>query len=641
MEGTKLVELTNIEAQRSKLSLVKKGYRHDVFLERLFQMLGLQDQFSVFRSSAIDQGYLLRAIAMEQTFERTLIELSLSGQEFQVLNLGAGFDLAYFRLSNAGILGSHCRYFEVDLPSVMRDKATVIASSPLFHACLGRGHRVGSSCFQFQNYALIGCDLTDISGLWDKLGQCGFKPSLLTVIVSECALTYVPEAAVSGLIRHLVHRLDRVQFFLYEQIQPHDSFGQIMCNHFQNRNTPLRNVASFPTVGDHIRRLVYLGVPGEVTCSPLTEYLEQNFTLSELLQRMKSDPSFDEFEELFLKCQHYVILTALWGKSTDPVMPIRIKNKVIRISRSHLSPWLRRFGHSVVATSDHVWVIGGYAGKRDGFLGRVTSNRLDDFVLHDRDLSIYSGTCLIRPQNGSSEWILAFGGRASPLGPSGRLLAIRGFQVTEIQPRGRWRPSPRWKHTLTSTGSANRVLLVGGRDQSRVFKDIMEYRVGQRDWVHRGCLAFGLFSHATVGNSLGDKCYVSGGLKHDQKSLNRQILILHWTPSGRINRENWSHPSAEGRFGHTSHIWDSKLILVGGITARGEGGVSVIHLNSNSWQNYDLDIPRNVPLTLYNHGSTLDETNGKLCVFGGGGNCFSFGMHVAQVLVEIDLGCPV
>ncbi|XP_059088829.1 tRNA wybutosine-synthesizing protein 4-like, partial [Tigriopus californicus] len=320
-QGIQWVELTNVEAQRSKLSLVKKGYRHDVFLERLFQILGLDEQYAGVRSSAIDQGYLLRAIAMEATFERTLIQWSRSQKPFQVLNLGAGFDLSYFRLTNAGLLNPElCHYFEVDLPAVIRDKSLVIRSHPIFHAMWRTpGQRIHDHCYKFQNLALLGCDLNDIPSLERQLNQCGFDWSKLTLVVSECALTYVPEQSVSGLFTYLLQKLQQCELVIYEQILPDDSFGRIMCNHFQTRDTPLLNVAHFPTPDDHIRRFYALGLLGPMQCTPLTEFLDCHFTLGEQIQRQKSDPSLDEFEELILKCQHYVVLTASHDRrNVDP-----------------------------------------------------------------------------------------------------------------------------------------------------------------------------------------------------------------------------------------------------------------------------------------------------------------------------------
>lgn len=620
-----------------------------MFLERLFQILGLDQQYTGLRSSAIDQGYLLRAIAMEATLERTLIQWSIAQTPFQVLNLGAGFDLTYFRLTNAGLLNPlDCHYFEVDLPSVIRDKSLVIRSHPIFHAMWQKpGQQIDKNIFQFQNLTLLGCDLNDIPFLERQLDQCGFDWSKLTLVVSECALTYVPEQSVSGLFTFLFRKLQECELVIYEQILPNDSFGRIMCNHFQNRDTPLLNVTHFPTPADHVRRFYTLGLLGPIQCTPLVEFLADHFTRDEQLQRQESDPNFDEFEELILKCQHYVVVTANHNRNNSHRLPLchdlvlspsRPKAEsrlgVIPITLIPLAKESRRFGHNLVLLSSGALIsIGGHAGKRDGWVACVEpSTGAVVNEVFEEGIGIHSSSCAL-----NHEEVLIFGGRSSPLSPSDKLFRVKvslgEIKVNQVSLRGKCRPCARWRHAMVKREKS--VILCGGRNSTDIFKDVFKWNEETSQWSFIGCLPFGLFSHS-MALTEESEILVTGGLLPDQKSLNDQIIRVH-LKGNRLKMTMWKHKALLGRFAHTSHVFGSNLILVGGIARIGEAGITMVNLDSDLVRNFELGVPRNQFLTVYNHGSCLNADKGVISVLGGGGNCFSFGMHIASSIIEIYL----
>ncbi len=95
-----------------------------------------------------------------------------------------------------------------------------------------------------------------------------------------------------------------------------------------------------------------------------------------------------------------------------------------------------------------------------------------------------------------------------------------------------------------------------------------------------------------------------------------------------------------GRFSHTSHlIRGDQLVLVGGVSNAQEPGIGIVNLKSKIVREFSIElIPLEAPLTL--HTSYVEEdVDGRVRVFtfGGGTNCFSFGMHVNKSIIEIQL----
>ena len=41
---------------------------------------------------------------------------------------------------------------------------------------------------------------------------------------------------------------------VYEQIEPYDSFGKVMCTHFEKLSTPLMNIEKYPNCAKQIDR---------------------------------------------------------------------------------------------------------------------------------------------------------------------------------------------------------------------------------------------------------------------------------------------------------------------------------------------------------------------------------------------------
>ena len=76
----------------------------------------------------------------------------------------------------------------------------------------------------------------------------------------ECSLTYVEVEEADRLTRWLAQTFPQLLLVDYEQINPGDTFGRIMTNHFASRNSPLRCIQTYPTIDHHTRRFRDIGM---------------------------------------------------------------------------------------------------------------------------------------------------------------------------------------------------------------------------------------------------------------------------------------------------------------------------------------------------------------------------------------------
>jgi O-methyltransferase involved in polyketide biosynthesis len=79
-----------------------------------------------------------------------------------------------------------------------------------------------------------------------SLGAAGIDPNTATLFLSECVLVYLEPEESCALIAWAARAFPRSVFATYEQIRPHDSFGQVMARNLAERGYSLRGLAAFP-----------------------------------------------------------------------------------------------------------------------------------------------------------------------------------------------------------------------------------------------------------------------------------------------------------------------------------------------------------------------------------------------------------
>ena len=69
-----------------------------------------------------------------------------------------------------------------------------------------------------QQYALLPADLREVADLEAALKEAGFRPDLMTLVIAECVLVYMPPKDSQRLVSRLGELLPTAAFVVYEQV---------------------------------------------------------------------------------------------------------------------------------------------------------------------------------------------------------------------------------------------------------------------------------------------------------------------------------------------------------------------------------------------------------------------------------------
>ncbi|ESN92370.1 hypothetical protein HELRODRAFT_89574, partial [Helobdella robusta] len=160
-------------------------------------------------------------------------------------------------------------------------------------------------------YKMLACDLTNIEKLESLLLKISINQSAPTLLLSEVVLTYINPSSADKLITWSCAFFSNAIFISYEQIYPHDEFGNFMCEHFKSIGSPLKCINKYPTLSSQVQRYCNLGYESSIACS-MAHYYIHHIKDSEKFRIFKLE-QFDEDDEWYLKCSHYFILNAFHG----------------------------------------------------------------------------------------------------------------------------------------------------------------------------------------------------------------------------------------------------------------------------------------------------------------------------------------
>ncbi|KAH6920555.1 hypothetical protein HPB50_028454 [Hyalomma asiaticum] len=278
----------------------------------------------------------------------------------QVLSLGAGYDSNYFRLKASGKLPVNCRYFEVDLQSVVANKKAIIEGSADLSSLVTDAATSGSSQPQ---YCLLSQDITDLKRLESELRAVDVDFRVPTLVIAECVLSYLDTKHSDRLVEWTSTAFADVALAVYEQVEPHDAFGIVMLAHFESLGSPLKSLHRYPSVASLRDRYLERGYES-CDCVSVAEYL-CTLDAEEALRFQELEP-FDEFEEWLEKCAHYAFAVSRKGSAFEAFLPTGFVHRDVSCTPGNspvlLGPldWtlhgvdssLRRFGHSSAVTSE-------------------------------------------------------------------------------------------------------------------------------------------------------------------------------------------------------------------------------------------------------------------------------------------------
>ncbi|XP_051000437.1 tRNA wybutosine-synthesizing protein 4 [Acomys russatus] len=668
------VQGTNDSSALSKRSLAAHGYVRDDFA-------ALLAPGPVRRTPLIHRGYYVRTRAVRHCV-RAFLQLAAAlpaPNRAQVLSLGSGSDSLYFRLKAAGLL-ARAAVWEVDFPDVSRLKAERIGETPELCALTGPfeiGDSASALCFASSDYRIVGADLRELPRLAEALGGAGLDFTSPTLLLAEAVLTYLDPTSAAALIAWAAQRFPDALFVIYEQMKPRDAFGQIMLQHFRRLNSPLHGLELFPDVD--AQRLRFLQA-GWAACSALdlNEFYRRLLPASER-QRVETLEPFDEFEEWHLKCAHYFILAAYRGDTLsktpvfppsevsfqiDPASPSGFLSARVVTSDYHQHSSLKRYGHASVLLSPGIIFSAGGFGEQEGRHCRVSRFHL---LARSRD-SEWKGS-QISTLGTEEQWdgrlyhtmtrlsdtrVLVLGGRLSPVNPASGTLQLDLYKSEDNCPEGQnvtvtmaaLEEDPvlsRWRHSTTEVCFQNQryLFVYGGRSVSEpVLSDCHFLHVETMAWVRipvEGAAPEGRHTHGACSWQGG--ALVAGGLGASEEPLS-SVLFLRPMSSGFLWESIDIQPPITPRYSHTAHVFNGKLLLVGGVWIHSSSvpGVTVINLATGLSAEYQIDtasVPW--PLMLHNHSSTLLPEERQLLLIGGGGNCFSFGTYFNPHTVALDL----
>ncbi|SCU84216.1 LADA_0D00496g1_1 [Lachancea dasiensis] len=269
------------------------------------------------RSPCINRGYWLRIYAVKSKIDA--IAAATMDQRIVVINLGCGFDPLPFQLLDPlnkqnKQYQNRLSFVDLDYPDLLQNKKKIIESSPELTAIVGdwKKSNRGNGIYEAEKYILAACDLNLASGFQALMSSLELEdPSVIKIFVAEVSLAYMKTSKANEIIT-ACGQLDNSHFIILEQllpVGPSEPFSKQMLKHFRKNDSPLQSVENIPTKIAQQARFQECGFPytNIGNMYQLWETIADN-----VKDQIESIEAFDELEEFFLFCHHYVI-----GHSTN------------------------------------------------------------------------------------------------------------------------------------------------------------------------------------------------------------------------------------------------------------------------------------------------------------------------------------
>ncbi|CAG0917943.1 unnamed protein product [Notodromas monacha] len=341
----------------------------------------------------------------------------------------------------------------------------------------------------------------------------------------------------------LAQNLRDSAFILYEQIRPDDGFGQVMMNHFSSLGSPLLNVAHYPDIDSQQRRFKDVGWNTVVACD-LSTYWDQCVSLNDKTRIGALEP-FDEFEEFWLKCMHYILVSAGCGElgtamalnafADSPEESSIPVEKIFLVLEEKRDLVLSRFSHCAAQVREKVFFFGGFGlgpGDRHSRLDSFGILNTETFrvepcnvIWKDPKVARLSARMVAVPLEQS---LIIIGGRRSPSQLFPEVLRLRWennetiCEVVSVNPLAeRWRHVACW---IFLSDAVQGIFVHGGKNSDQLFGDTwlltndfqswksLNVEVGQRPCArhsHSVCCDDGVnFSSVFISGGIGEDHHI-------------------------------------------------------------------------------------------------------------------------------------
>lgn len=337
----KLVRATDLDALSCRHSANAKGYfsNPDAFISDL--MASYQKNLPFCEGyTQLSAGRTLRALFQDGKFplinqgtyfrteaiDRLVSEFARENGKCQIVSLGGGSDTRCFRVleSNPDV-----SYSELDFPESVKIKKLAICQNSKLQQILKCELELPivnsreelarlDPDLHTPNYHLLGLDLRSLytSGR-EKLNFLDWNQP--TLVISECVLCYLtPEENQNVLL--FWKQWGRVSLVIYEPMSLNDAFGETMAMNLLNRGIDLQTFTKYPNLASRQQLFQQLGFVAKLTdMALLGGYgdVELSWVAPKERLRVSRLEMIDEVEEIRMLLQHYCLVYAEHGGSTD------------------------------------------------------------------------------------------------------------------------------------------------------------------------------------------------------------------------------------------------------------------------------------------------------------------------------------
>jgi len=200
-------------------------------------------------------------------------------------------------------------------------------------------------------------------------------------------------------------------------------------------------------------------------------------------------------------------------------------------------------------------------------------------------------------------------------------------------------PQQRWRHSLVTVtvNGQEKLFMYGGKTKDgSVLEDSYLFDPVSSNWeklICHGDVPGARHSHHLTYSE--GKVFLTGGLDHQHVPV-ADIYTLD------VTTNKWDKIHIKGdlypRYSHTCHVSGEMLTLVGGVSLQqSPPGVAVINLTTGDSRELCLPQQLKENLLMFHRHTSLQTEDGQVLIFGGGGNCFSFGTHLNKTPVKLNV----